>query len=238
LIRYAELSGGKLPVFGHTRTLGRLWAIKNTFSGYHIFLYRNLWRQWLAYLYYKRSGTLYFCHTVSRIVAGENDSYLAYLADYYTRRAVQPPANDRPEAGSVEYKGPDRLLRLLPEHDGFAMFMALHVYLYLHAELSADLVMDVTRMAHDDSYRRDIERRLTDSTDLPISFSDVSQEERATPADVDVSAINWDEIREHGWAAARALSDFADLGHLLERAAEFIDAAYKEARPGRQSVFA
>jgi hypothetical protein len=118
------------------------------------------------------------------------------------------------------------------------MFMALHIYLYFHAGLSADLAIDVTRMAHDDSYRRDIERRLADSTDLPISFSDVREEERATPAGVDVGAINWNEIREHGWAAARVLSDFADLGHLLERAAEFIDAAYREALPGRQSVYA
>jgi len=108
--------------------------------------------------------------------------------------------------------------------------MAFHIYLYLHAGLSADLAMDVTGMARDEGYRRDIERELKDGTGLSISFSDVRDEPRLNATHVDVSAIDWDAIREHGRVATRALSGFADVECLAQRAAKFIDAAFAEAR--------
>src|SRR5262249_45081642 len=51
---------GKIPVFQDTRSLGRLWPLKESFGGLHIFLYRNLWRQWLSYLYYRRRMNIFF----------------------------------------------------------------------------------------------------------------------------------------------------------------------------------
>jgi hypothetical protein len=59
LIRHAG-EAGKIPVFGDCWSLGRLWAIKQAFSGLNIFQYRNLWQQWLSYLSYKRRGSLTF----------------------------------------------------------------------------------------------------------------------------------------------------------------------------------
>jgi hypothetical protein len=216
LIRYAELCG-KCPVFGDTRTLGRLWAIKNNFGGYHIFLYRNLWQQWSSYLRYKRSDNLYFHDTMAWVLGSKGDPYFAYVVDCYTRRA-------QTTADSLS-----GLLRSAPDDVVFGVFMALHIYLYLHAGISADLTMDVTRMARDERYRGDIERDLKDRTGLPVVFSDVRDERRSGPAYVDVAAIDWDEIREHGRVAARALSKFADIEKLAQRADEFIDAAFAEA---------
>ena len=67
-----------------------------------------------------------------------------------------------------------RQLELLPEHHAFALFMGLHIYLYLHAELCADLAADVTRMARDERYRSDIERTIKRKTGLAVSFADVA----------------------------------------------------------------
>ena len=39
----------KIPVFGFSRSLGRLPAIKKQFSGLHILQYRNWWTQWLSF---------------------------------------------------------------------------------------------------------------------------------------------------------------------------------------------
>ena len=215
LIRYAELCR-KVPVFGDTRTLGRLWAIKNNFGGYHIFLCRNLWHQWSSYLYYKRSDNFYFYDTMAWILASEGDPYFAYIVDYYRSRHM----------GTDSVSG---LLRSSPDREVFGVFMALHIYLYLHAGLSADLTMDVTRMARDERYRGDIERALKDRTGLPVSFSDIRDERRSGSADVDLAAFGWDEIREHGRQAARALSGCADFEKLAQRADEFVAAAFAEA---------
>ncbi len=216
LIRYAELCG-KIPVFGDTRTLGRLWAIKSNFGGYHIFLYRNLWQQWSSYQYYKRSDNLYFYDTMAWILGSEGDPWFAHIVDYYARRR---------HMGTDDVPG---LLRSSPDHDVFGVFMAFHIYLYLHAGLSADLTMDVTRIARDEDHRRNIERELKVGTGLSLSFSDVLDERRSGATDFDPDAIDWDEIREHGRSASRALSKFADPDYLARRATEFIDAAFAEA---------
>jgi hypothetical protein len=216
LIRYAELCG-KVPVFGDTRTLGRLWAIKNTFGGYHVFLFRNLWAQWSSYLYYRRSDNFYFYDTMAWILESRGDPWFTYVVEYYARRRHMA-TDDVPG-----------LLRSSPDEDIFAVFMAFHIYLYLHAGLSADLIMDMTRMARDEVYRRDIERELELGTGLSVSFTDARDERRSGAFGMHPDTIDWDEIREHGRAAADALSGFADVGCLAKRADEYIDAAFAEA---------
>jgi hypothetical protein len=216
LIRYAELYG-KSPVFGDTRTLGRLWAIKNEFGGYHIFLYRNLWQQWSSYLHYKRSDNFYFYDAMAWVLGSNGDPYFTYAVDSVTRRA-------RGTADSLSAS-----LRCAPDNEVFGLFMSLHLYLYLHADLCADLTMDVTRMARDDSYRGDIERDIKARTGLPVSFSDIRDERRRGITSVDAAAVDWDAIREHGRLAARELSSLADINKLARRADELINDAFAEA---------
>ena len=216
LIRYAELHG-KAPVFGDTRTLGRLWAIKNDFGGYHIFLYRNLWQQWSSYLQYKRSDNFYFYDAMAWVLGSNNASYFSYAVDSFTRRA-------RATGDSLPAS-----LRCAPDKEVFGLFMALHLYLYLHAGLCADLTMDVTRMARDDNYRADIERDIKTRTGLPVSFSDIRDERRRGITSADAAAVDWDAIREHGRLAARELSSLAGTDKLARRADELINDAYAEA---------
>src|SRR5271155_1926691 len=87
LIEHAR-EQGKTPVFGATRSLGRLWAIKSSFGGFHVFLHRNLWRQWLSYLYHKRRSYHYIYETTALITARSADPFLADMADFYGKHAL------------------------------------------------------------------------------------------------------------------------------------------------------
>jgi hypothetical protein len=237
LIRYAELSG-KTPVLGDTRTLGRIKAIKRTLGGYHIFVHRNLWVQWVSYLYYKRSGNFYFYDTMASILTNSNDCFLSQLIEYHVgpKYASSEPTcanGDHPPEGPGEESQVTswvpNWLQTSPDHAVFSVFMAFHIYLYLHAGLSADLTIDVTKMARDDAYRCDVERQLAERTLLPVSFSDIRDERRLQPTEMDAGAIDWDRIREQAAAAVAALCEFGNATRLARQAEEFINAALMEA---------
>ena len=123
-----------------------------------------------------------------------------------------------------------RALELLPEPDTFALFMGLHIYLYLHAQLCADLAIDVSRMVRDERYRSDIEQAIEQNTGLAISLADVADVGPPTGLQFDAASVDWDEIREHARTAVQMLSPFGDSELLTARATAFIDAALDEMR--------
>jgi hypothetical protein len=220
---------GKTPVFGETRSLGRLFAIKNTFGGFHIFLNRNLWKQWLSYLYYRRRSNNYFYETTAFIMARSPDPFLGDVADFYAKRALQFRLHSDDEKKQTLSDDERRyLLRSLPENHGFALFMTLHIYLYLHAQLSADLTVNVTRLVRDGGYRSCVESELARRTGLEISLSDAADEQQKTGVAIGAAAIDWDEIREHARAAVQTLSALADPRELMKNAIAFIESAVEE----------
>jgi FkbM family methyltransferase len=220
---------GKIPVFGETRSLGRIWAIQKSFGGFHVFLHRNLWRQWLSYLYYRRRSNHYFYETTAVITARSADPFLADVANFYVERALDLCLRrDGEEHRPLSDDERVRLLRLLPESDAFAMFMALHVYLYLHAQLTVDLTVDVTKLAKDSVYLSHIENELARQTGLEISLSDVANGQSARGVAISAAVIDWDEIREHARLAVQILSAFGDPTKLMENATEFVDSAFEE----------
>ena len=232
---------GKTPVFGGWRTLGRAYAIKEAFGGLNILQYRNPWHQWKSILSQKRRGNLFFHVVIVDMIVRQDDPYFSYLVERGLEYAAEPasgpgqtdtalPKWNRRYVNVNRDEGTVRRLELLPEHRGFALFMGLHIYLYLHAQLSADLTADVTRMARDDSYRVDIERAIERQTGLAVSFADVADAERANKLDIDVAAIDWDNIRGLARVAVRTLSPFADPAQLSMNAASFIDATIDEMR--------
>lgn len=240
MLRHAR-DTGKVPVFGDCWSLGRAWAIKQALGGYHILQYRNLWRQWLSYLSYKRASNLFFYATIMDIICRNDDPYFTYL----TNHGLEHAANARGrEAGGAASPPPwirmypnvprndtqVRQLEVLPEHHVFALFMGLHVYLYLHAQLSADLTVDVTRLSRDDGYRSGIEQSIREHAGLAISLSGGSDVGGPAGIDVDVASIDWEEIREHARVAVRMLSRFGDPARLMQNATALIDATMAEMR--------
>lgn len=239
LIRHAD-KVGKIPVFGGWRSLGRAWAIKQAFGGLNIFQYRNLWQQWLSMVSYKRRGSLTFYVSVVDTICRDGEPYFSYLVDRGLKHAADPRTGKDPTASPLtwtrSYPNPSRdeakvrQLELLPEHHTFALFMGLHIYLYLHAQISADVAADVTRMARDSRYRSDIERAIKRQTGLTVSFADSADVEPLNDVEVDKAAIDWDEIREHARVAVQMLSKFGDPVQLAANADALIDGTIEEMR--------
>ena len=240
LIEHAD-QAAKAPVIGGWRSLGRSWAIKRAFGGFHIFQYRNLWQQWVSFLSYKRRGDMVFYVTIMDTIFRDDDPYFSYLVECGLRHAAELRAHTSQNSQSTlkwnrryvnvaRDEDKVRQLEVMPEHHVFALFMGLHIYLYLHAQLAADLEADVTRMARDGDYRTSIERAVHQHTGLAVSFADVGDIEPLDGMDVDVESINWDEIREHVRVAVRMLSAYAEPAQLMASATAFIDATIDEMR--------
>ncbi len=149
LIDHAE-GCGRLPVLTDTRTLGRLGALKRTFGGTSILLYRNIFHQWGSYSAQAARGNGYFLETVNATLrACRHDPFLRQLDDFF---------HDRSSSEEDERS--------------FLTFAALHLYLYALALPSADLVLDVNRLARDPNAADAARQRLKALTGLALDFSD------------------------------------------------------------------
>ena len=237
LIRHAE-KADKIPTFGACRSLGRVWAIRQMFGGFHIFQYRNIWRQWLSYLAYKRNNDRTFYSIFVDTMFREDDPYFLYLVERGLQRVADPRTGTDKTASPLLWKRPYenvardenkvRLLELLPEHHAFALFMGLHIYLYLHAQLSTDLTVDITRMARDEAYRAQIEQTVESHTGLAVSFADAADGQPPNVAGFEVASIDWDEIRELVRTAVKMLSQYSDSAKLQANAEALVGATIAE----------
>jgi glycosyltransferase involved in cell wall biosynthesis len=231
---------GKIAVFGDCWSLGRIWAIKQAYNGFHIFQYRNLWQQWLSYVSYKRRNDLTFYNTTVDIIWRDDDPYFQYLVERGLKHAAEPWSGAGPKPSSLHWNrtyeniprdaAKVRQIETLPEHQAFALFMGLQIYLYLNAQLCADLQADVTRMARDESYRAEIHSEIARKTGLPISFADIADVPPQTDVEFDRASIDWDEIREYGRVAADMLSKYGDPARLAANAKAFIADTIEEMR--------
>jgi glycosyltransferase involved in cell wall biosynthesis len=237
LIEHAK-EAEKTAVFGDCWSLGRIWAIKQAYDGVHIFQYRNLWQQWLSYLSYKRRGSQTFYLSTVDIIWRDDDPYFQYLVKRNLKHAAEPWSGSGPKPSELRWnrmyenaprdEEKVRLLEILPEHHAFSMFMGLHLYLYLHAQLCADLTVDVTRMARDKSYRSNTESAVKELCGLTTSFANVADVEPLKGIEFDQASVNWDEIREHGSVAVQMLSKLGDQAQLAANAKAFIEDTIEE----------
>ncbi len=219
LVDHAALVG-ELPVFADNRSLGRLRAIKRAVGGFHIFLHRNLWKQWLSYISYRRQKAPYFYNTVINILLRGVDPFLEYLCRFYVEGEITP--GDRTSML--------RPLEALPETAMFGAFMGLHIYLHLNAQMSADLTVDATRLAHDAAYRTAIEDDIRRKVGISISLDDATDPPAPDELDIDAAAIDWPAIRAHANVAVETLAKTYDAAQLRALADSWLDAAETEAR--------
>lgn len=226
-IRYVALllraagKAGKAPVLGFTRSLGRIAPLKQVFGGTHIFLFRNLWGQWMSFLDQKRKGEPFF-YNILRVIADQpDDRFLRDIHNFYLRRCLELAADHGllPKLAGIPSGKLTRLLfDLLPEGEMFEMFMAIHVYLYLHAAFGCDLLIDSTELARNPDYCRHCEADVRRRTGLPVDFSGGRQ---ATQRVAMINgAVDWQRIFQHARLAATHLQGDqgrVDLDRLADR---------------------
>ena len=140
LVRYAQRRR-QIPVFGFSRSLGRLRPMSRQLPGTHIVIIRNLWAQWTSYLYQRQVGNPYFIRSIFRMIAN-NDPFCEYLRNFYFRGNLL--LEDEKPAGAAESweQRTDQILTSLSDSDLFSLFVAIHVYLYLNARTAADLFIE------------------------------------------------------------------------------------------------
>jgi len=73
--------------------------------------------------------------------------------------------------------------------------MGIHIYLYLHATLTAEITVDVTKMARDKQYREfGRGRRHEIAAAFFVSFADVARNQHPRSLDLDLDSVDWDEF--------------------------------------------
>lgn len=220
----------KVAVLGFTRSLGRLAAMKREFAGTHVFLYRNLWAHWASYRGLARDGNPYFLGTNLWIMLRAGDPFLTAIVNRHLRRAVER-GELAPESGRDL---PGALLAALPEPDLFRLFMALHLYLYAYAELSADVSVDVTRLARDGQYRARTSESLRLRTGLPLDLRDVKEPPLAHwPS---AAGIQWPAIREDFATAVETVPQPFDAEAFRRVGRRLINEAMAEMRTAERVV--
>ena len=224
LIRHAERLL-RIPVFGFTRSLGRLIAIKNRFPGTHIFQYRNLWTQWTSWIDHRENGNEYFLLNFLRIMVEARDLYLSALINRCLVSYIQFPKDegDQNIAGRDDFHGQlaIKLLAFLSVQELFVLYMAFHTYLYMLAQKSADIVIDITKLARDEDYRRLARDQLTSATGLPITFDGITETQQYHP--FDPALIDWRSIRDNLNFAVLTLDHLFDRQELLHYGSALLD---------------
>ena len=238
-IRYVALllrtacKNDRTPVLGFTRSLGRIAPLKSVFGGIHVFLLRNLWGQWMSVLDQRRKGgTSVFFYNILRVVADQpNDRFLTDIHNFYFRRCVELAARHRVlgQLGALPPTQFNQLVfDLLPEGEMFEMFMAIHLYLYLHAFFCADVAVDSTELARNPDYRRQCEEEVQQATGLAVDFSSARQE--SLRIEMINGTIDWGRIEQHASLAVASLAQHHDRAILDRLADRMLQAAFAESR--------
>ena len=139
------------PVLSCTRSLRGLAAIKSAFPGFHILIYRNLFRQWCSYSEQYACRNSSFFDTIKLAIAHSgHDKFCNYLK----------------EAFPLERK-------LIDSAHYFCAFVLLHIYLYGQVADAADMIFDVEKAAYNEEYRRQAEREIRQRTGLAADLSSI-----------------------------------------------------------------
>jgi tetratricopeptide (TPR) repeat protein len=229
LVRHANRRQ-KIPVFGFCRSLGRLLAIKSQFPGFHIFQYRNPWTQWMSFLYHKNERNRYFIEKILTLMLSAGDPFFSAIINRYLMHSIARADRCR-IAGYCKSDNSSQEIgkefaELLSEHQLFSIHMAFHTYLYMCARLSADLVVDASKLARNRDYQLLVHHQIASVTGLHLNLDDATDTQQYHS--FDPSLINWEEIRENLNFAVLTLDHLFDRQNLLRIGTELIDETLAE----------
>jgi hypothetical protein len=228
LRRYAARRG-HVAVFSFARSLGRIHSIRQSLRGTHIVIVRNLWHQWVSFLHQWELGNPYFLYKFLAVI-DTADPFFAYLHQCYPKLdALSVSSCDRAD-GAAQGKRAGEILTTLSDRDIFSIFVAVHVYLYMHGRSCADLLVDTTKLTRDAAYLKDTTARLRELTGLQLSLTDARADIKFTAADPAIIARR--DIERHVAVAEKLLPRGEDSHDRREFADELLSELYKKSTTG------
>lgn len=146
----------KIPVLGFCHSLARAGQLRSAFQGIHICQYTNPHQILQSYI---PAGTLRFF--LENLSAYPADSLPAQLDMH------------RPETAIALHN--QRALRHLADYtpEVIAAFFDFFVVTTIAAAFYSDILVDISRLAHDLDYRKQIESDIHKKTQCPIVFDDI-----------------------------------------------------------------
>ncbi|MFC4312191.1 hypothetical protein ACFPN2_24125 [Steroidobacter flavus] len=191
LLEFAR-NENKRAVFGFSRSLGRVGAIKRVFDGCHVVLVRDPLQQWLSSRSYReQTQPSYFELQPLMILAlARPESPAGAIARWLRLPKLSG------DSYRHQYRSLRRHFRTLDDELSYRAFIAVYLLSYMHALLHADLVIDMDLLSRSPSYRQSISSAFEERVDLAPDFSDCSLPLHATDAlPIDVDRIH-DEVAE------------------------------------------
>ncbi len=170
LLIQAAGAHGQSPILTCGRTLVRAAGLKRAFGGRHVLLLRDLYPQWMSYVRNAASGASYYFMTATLqcLLNARGDAFLGQVFESHVIK-------HRSGEAFQMVRFPD-LTRFLEA------FVALHVYAYMAAYCSADVVINVSDVAFGRRSARDAEAEFLSATGLAIDLTGCRETEEAAPA--------------------------------------------------------
>jgi cytochrome c-type biogenesis protein CcmH/NrfG len=182
----------------------------------------------MSFLYHKKDG--YFIEKMLTLMLSTEESFLSALINRYLMRSIargdHRKIDGRFELGNSPQQIGKEFAQFLPEQELFSIHMAFHTYLYMCARLSADLVVDASKLARNRDYRVQVHHQIASVTGLHLNLDDATDTQQYHP--FDPSFINWEEIRENLNFAVLTLDHLFDRQNLLDVGTELIDETLAE----------
>ena len=154
------------PIIHECRTACRIKAIKRRLGGFHLYLWRNPWDQWLSY----------------KIL-----NYFDITSQLILNAPIHPEAITRlkKEIGFTEFHHDDISLEFshfnskrLSAGKSYLIFYLLWCLGLLEAMANADLLVNIDALSNSQSYKEEINKHLLHFNVLDIDFSDCKVPQR------------------------------------------------------------
>jgi hypothetical protein len=173
-----------------------------------------------------------------RVLSEAQDPYFSSLMNRYTVRYLRSLGVEGVAICTSTDNHIDqlvlKLLQLISDQDLFNLYISFYIYLYMQARISADIVIDVTKLARDPNYCARAHYQIASVTGLPITFNDVTEIQQYHS--FDPALIDWRGIRENLDFAVSMLDHVFDRKELFRYGSDLIDETLAEIETSERYV--
>ncbi len=177
---------GKTPVFGFSRSLGRVGWLKSHFDSFNVIVLRQPRKQWSSVIQQATTyGRPYFL-TTNFLICGQNRTHplIRPLLDVYDIPLIE---TSHPARDLACY---EQFLSGVSHEIAYFVFFYLYLATLVDSWPVADLILDVDRLSAEVDYRSRVSLELFNRTGLAVDFSNANVNRyQVDQPDLDYAAI-------------------------------------------------